>query len=72
MGQKVLYIPVVSCDNVDNQEEPLRSMEGVQFYAKWAGYLWQNDTQYLAEDGLTHDTLAQLYVKHALQIAHTL
>lgn len=65
-GGKIVYIPEVSCHS---DWERLNEDQAYKFYAKWTGHLWQNDMQHLAEDGLTHDSLAQLYLEQALQVA---
>jgi hypothetical protein len=41
----------------------------VRFYSRWTGFLWQDDGQYLQEDGLTHDTLSSLYRELAGRVA---
>jgi GT2 family glycosyltransferase len=33
----------------------------IHFYSKWTGRLWQNDGEYLRQDGLTHEVLSALY-----------
>jgi len=42
-----------------NAEQDL--LNRYRFYARWAGHMWQNDDQYLDEDGLTHEGLSALY-----------
>jgi len=43
----------------------------IRFYAKWTGSLWQDDGDYLREDGLTHDTLSALYRELSSRVAHS-
>jgi hypothetical protein len=44
-------------------------MNRIRFFSKWTGYLWQDDENYLKEDGLTHDALSALYRELAARIA---
>ena len=41
----------------------------IHFFSKWTGYLWQDDENYLKQDGLSHDTLSTLYRQLAAEIA---
>jgi GT2 family glycosyltransferase len=41
----------------------------IRFYSKWAGSLWQDDGDYLWQDGLTHDALSALYRELAGRVA---
>jgi hypothetical protein len=41
----------------------------IRFFSKWTGQLWQDDENYLKQDGLTHDALSALYREVATQIA---
>lgn len=67
-GYQVVYVPMLSCTSDWNNQDPSGAS---QFYAKWAGYLWQNDFKHLAEDGLDHNTLAKLYLEQALRIVQS-
>lgn len=66
VDQKIVYVPMVSCVTDWYSQDITKAP---QFYAKWTGHLWQNDSQHLAEDGLDHDSLARLYVEQALKVA---
>jgi hypothetical protein len=39
-----------------------------RFYARWTGYMWQDDDAYLSEDGLSHAQLSELYRALAARI----
>jgi len=41
----------------------------IRFYSKWAGALWQDEQNYLKEDGLTHDALTAIYRDFAARLA---
>jgi GT2 family glycosyltransferase len=63
-GLRVIYTPhsVVSRHVTSWQPEPERDQSNrIRFYSKWTGWLWQDDSDYLSEDGLTHDSLSALY-----------
>ena len=71
-GRRVLYTP--AC--VMTRQAPSWSpgaernlLNCIRFYSKWTGALWQNDGQYLREDGLTHDSLSALYRELSVRIA---
>ena len=42
----------------------------IRFYSKWAGSLWQDDGDYLRQDGLTHDKLSAFYRDLAGRVAY--
>jgi hypothetical protein len=71
-GRRVLYTPrSVSVQVADNwlptPEQDRRNC--FRFYARWTGALWQNDEQYLQEDGFDHDSLSALYRELAQQLS---
>jgi GT2 family glycosyltransferase len=41
----------------------------IYFYSKWTGSLWQDDGDYLRQDGLTHDSLSALYRELGRRVA---
>jgi len=63
-GLRVLYTPesVLMQTTESWTPAPARDQHNrMRFYARWTGSLWQDDERYLAEDGLSHDTLSALY-----------
>jgi len=71
-GRRVLYTPrsvgVQVADNwLPTPEQDRRNC--FRFYARWTGALWQNDEQYLHEDGFDHDSLSALYRELAQQLS---
>jgi len=45
-------------------------MNRIRFYSKWTGSLWQDEGEYLRQDGLTHDALTAIYRELAGRVAH--
>jgi len=70
---RVIYTPrsvivrAASSWEPDPQRDPLNR---IRFYSKWAGALWQNEADYLRQDGLTHDSLSAIYRELAERVAH--
>jgi len=71
-GLRVLYTPssVAALRSINWQPTPEQDrMNCSRFYARWTGSLWQNDEQYLKEDGLDRESLSQLYRAIAARLA---
>ena len=71
-GLRVLYTPSSVLTRAASSWLPARGIEPlnrISFYSKWTGSLWQNDAQYLREDGLTHDGVTALYRELAVRVA---
>jgi GT2 family glycosyltransferase len=72
LGGRVLYTPrSISVRTVDNWR-PTPEQERTncfRFYGRWTGSLWQNDEQYLKEDGFDHDSLSALYREFSQQLS---
>jgi hypothetical protein len=71
-GRRILYTPACVLSRqaaswFPGGERDL--LNCIRFYSKWTGSLWQNDGQYLQEDGLTHDSLSALYRELSVRIA---
>jgi len=72
-GLRVIYTPysVVVRAAPSWQPDCERDQKNrIRFYSKWAGSLWQNEGDYLREDGLTHDLLSALYRELSGRVAH--
>jgi hypothetical protein len=70
---KILYTPrsVVKREYLTwSATEDVDTFNRIRFYSKWTGHLWQDDEQYLREDGLTHDDLTRMYKELAARIIH--
>jgi GT2 family glycosyltransferase len=71
-GLRVLYTPAstsfVSTASwlPSNEQDRLNCY---RFYARWTGFLWQDDDHYLKEDGLTHGELNAMYRELGARIA---
>lgn len=71
-GLRVLYTPHSTLLRTGTSWEPTPQQDHtnrIRFYTRWIGSLWQDDGQYLAEDGLDHDSLALLYKELAARIS---
>jgi GT2 family glycosyltransferase len=63
-GLRVLYTPHCAVTRAVASWQPEQErdqLNRIRFYSKWTGSLWQDDGDYLSEDGLTHDSLSALY-----------
>lgn len=53
---------------VDSQDQ---TNNRIRFFSAWVGSLWQDDPAHLAQDGLTHETLALAYREFANLVAQS-
>jgi GT2 family glycosyltransferase len=63
-GLHVLYTPAatsVLANAAWLPSDEQNRLNCYRFYARWTGFLWQDDDSYLNEDGLTHGELSALY-----------
>lgn len=73
-GRRVLYTPhsvstrLLACWQPTAEQERLTCY---RFYARWTGALWQNDEQYLQEDGFDHDSLSAYYREFSQHLSHS-
>lgn len=71
-GLRVIYTPRSVSVRTAATWQPLPEQDRLncfRFYARWTGSLWQDDAQYLAQDGLEHDTLSAIYRGLAARLA---
>jgi GT2 family glycosyltransferase len=72
-GLRVLYTPSGSVLHVGSSWLPTAEQDRLncyRFYARWTGFMWQDDDVYLEEDGLTHEALSALYRELAGRLTH--
>ncbi len=70
-GLRVLYTPRSKCTHQVASWRPKAEHDisnRIHFYSKWTGSLWQDDQDYLRQDGLSHDGLAALYREFASRV----
>ena len=70
---RVIYTPqsVIMRAVPSWEPDPQRDQTNrIRFYSKWAGSLWQDEGDYLKQDGITHDALSAIYRELAGRVAH--
>ena len=75
MGFKTVYTPrsvILRSGRSWPADGEADRINRIRFYSKWAGSLWQDDREYLQEDGISHDQLSALYREWAQRVAHGL
>ncbi len=71
-GLRVLYTPRGNLLRVASSWEPTPrqdELSRMRFYARWTGFLWQDDEFYLQEDSLSHESLSAFYRELAARVA---
>jgi GT2 family glycosyltransferase len=71
-GLRVLYTPRSSLVRAGSswEADPQHDQSNrIRFYSKWAGALWQDELNYLRQDGMTHNALSALYRELANRVA---
>lgn len=71
-GSRVIYTPKSTILRGAGSWEPTPGQDQknrVRFFARWAGYMWQDDERYLAEDDMDHDRLTALYRRMSARVA---
>jgi GT2 family glycosyltransferase len=70
---RVIYTPrsVIARAASSWETDPERDKTNrIRFYSKWTGSLWQDEGDYLRQDGLTHDAVSAIYRELAGRVVH--